>query len=93
MNDDRNLRNNGMYFLPEPVSVSFTDDMMSTTLEDGRIITVPIAWYPRLLKATPEQRAKYELSPAGIHWDEIDEDISVEGMLIGRNLNAPRRAA
>lgn len=82
-----------MYFLPEPVSVSFTDDMMSTTLEDGRIITVPIAWYPRLLKATPEQRAKYELSPAGIHWDEIDEDISVEGMLIGRNLNAPRRAA
>ena len=82
-----------MYFLPEPVSVSFTDDMMSTTLEDGRIITVPIAWYPRLLKATPEQRAKYELSPAGVHWDEIDEDISVEGMLIGRNLNAPRRAA
>ena len=82
-----------MYFLPEPVSVSFTDDMMSTTLEDGRIITVPIAWYPRLLKATPEQRAKYELSPAGIHWDEIDEDISVEGMLIGQNLNAPRRAA
>ena len=82
-----------MYFLPEPVSVSFTDDMMSTTLEDGRIITVPIAWYPRLLRATPEQRAKYELSPAGIHWDEIDEDISVEGMLIGRNLNAPRRAA
>ena len=82
-----------MYFLPEPVSVSFTDDMMSTTLEDGRIITVPIAWYPRLLNATPEQRAKYELSPAGVHWDEIDEDISVEGMLIGRNLNAPRRAA
>ena len=82
-----------MYFLPEPVSVSFTDDMMSTTLEDGRIITVPIAWYPRLLKATPEQRAKYELSPAGVHWDEIDEDISVEGMLIGRNINAPRRAA
>ncbi len=82
-----------MYFLPEPVSVSFTDDMMSTNLEDGRIITVPIAWYPRLLNATPEQRAKYELSPAGVHWDEIDEDISVEGMLIGRNLNAPRRAA
>ena len=82
-----------MYFLPEPVSVSFTDDMISTTLEDGRIITVPIAWYPRLLKATPEQRGKYELSPAGVHWDEIDEDISVEGMLIGRNISAPRRAA
>ena len=74
-----------MYFLPEPVSVSFNEDMMSTTLEDGRIITVPIAWYPRLLNATTAQRLKFELSPAGIHWDEIDEDISVEGMLIGRN--------
>ncbi len=74
-----------MYFLPEPVSVSFNEDMMSTTLEDGRIITVPIAWYPRLLNATAAQRLKFELSPAGIHWDEIDEDISVEGMLIGRN--------
>ena len=74
-----------MYFLPEPVSVSFTEGLMSTTLEDGRIITVPIAWYPRLLNATSAQRLNFELSPAGIHWDEIDEDISVEGMLIGRN--------
>jgi Protein of unknown function (DUF2442) len=73
-----------MYFLPEPVSVSFTSDSMSAKLEDGRTITVPISWYPRLLKATPEQRLAYELSPAGIHWDEIDEDISIEGMLIGR---------
>lgn len=80
-----------MYFLPEPVNVTFTDDMMSTTLEDGRIITVPIAWYPRLQKATAAQRQQFELSPAGIHWDEIDEDISVEGMLIGRN--QPRQAA
>lgn len=80
-----------MYFLPEPVTVTFTDDMMSTTLEDGRIITVPIAWYPRLQKATAAQRQQFELSPAGIHWDEIDEDISVEGMLIGRN--QPRQAA
>jgi Protein of unknown function (DUF2442) len=80
-----------MYFLPEPISVSFTGDMMSTTLADGRIITVPIAWYPRLLNATGSQRLQFELSPAGIHWDEIDEDISVEGMLIGRN--SSRRAA
>ena len=80
-----------MYFLPEPVSVSFTDDMMSTTLEDGRTITVPIAWYPRLLKATPAQRLNFELSPGGVHWDALDEDVSVEGMLIGRNQNGSSR--
>lgn len=80
-----------MYFLPEPVSVSFTDDMMSTALEDGRTITVPIAWYPRLSMATPAQRLNFELSPGGVHWDEIDEDVSVEGMLIGRNQNGNAR--
>lgn len=84
-----------MYFLPEPVSVQFTNESMSVSLEDGRIITVPISWYPRLLRATDEQRLAYELSPAGIHWDEIDEDISVEGMLVGRGEigKAPRKAA
>jgi hypothetical protein len=84
-----------MYFWPEPVCVEFADDTMSVALEDGRTITVPIAWYPRLLKASPEQRLAYELSPAGVHWDEIDEDISVEGMLIGRSEahKAPRKAA
>ena len=80
-----------MYFLPEPVSVTFTSDMMSTTLEDGRTIIVPIAWYPRLLNATLAQRLNFELSPAGIHWDEIDEDISVEGMLIGRGQTGSAR--
>jgi hypothetical protein len=84
-----------MYFLPEPVGVEFSDETMSVALEDGRIIAVPIAWYPRLWQATPEQRCNFELSPAGIHWDEIDEDISVEGMLIGRGEvhKAPRKAA
>jgi Protein of unknown function (DUF2442) len=84
-----------MYFLPEPVSVSFSDDHMSVGLEDGRMITVPVAWYPRLAKASAEQRLAYDLSPAGIHWDEIDEDISVEGMLIGRSeaTTASRKAA
>jgi Protein of unknown function (DUF2442) len=84
-----------MYFLPEPVNVSFSNENMSVRLEDGRTITVPIAWYPRLLKATAEQRLNYELSPAGVHWEDIDEDISVEGMLIGRGeaQKIPRRAA
>lgn len=83
-----------MYFLPEPVAVAFTDDTMSVDLEDGRTITVPIAWYPRLLHATAEQRQRFDLSPGGIHWEAIDEDISVEGMLAGRAvISAPLKAA
>jgi hypothetical protein len=84
-----------MYFLPEPVGVTFTDDTMSVDLDDGRTITVPIAWYPRLMRASPIQRAAYDLSPAGVHWEEIDEDISVAGMLAGRGdmTRTPLRAA
>ncbi len=54
-------------------------------LMDGRTISVPLAWYPRLLHATPEQRAKWEVAGAGygIHWPEIDEDLSTEGLLRG----------
>jgi len=54
-------------------------------LMDGRTISVPLAWYPRLLHATAEQRAKWELAGAGfgIHWPEIDEDLSTEGLLRG----------
>ena len=53
-------------------------------LNDGRTLGVPLAWFPRLLAATSEQRAQYELSPRGIHWDELDEDISVDGLLAGQ---------
>lgn len=54
-------------------------------LMDGRTISVPLAWYPRLLNATPEQRTKWERAGAGfgIHWPEIDEDLSTEGLLRG----------
>jgi len=84
-----------MYTLPEPVSVRFHDDTMSVGLEDGRTITVPIAWYPRLSHATDQQRQAFELSPAGIHWNDLDEDVSVEGMLAGRGdlARTPRQAA
>lgn len=73
--------------------VSCTDDTLSVDLFDGRRITVPLAWYPRLLHATPEQRAKWELGGAGyhIHWPEIDEDLSSEGLL--RGAPAPRSGA
>jgi uncharacterized protein DUF2442 len=53
-------------------------------LVDGRTLGIPLAWFPRLLLATPEQRQKYELTVSGIHWDELDEDISVAGLLAGR---------
>ncbi|MFA7601777.1 MAG: DUF2442 domain-containing protein [Novosphingobium sp.] len=61
-------------------------------LMDGRTISVPLAWYPRLLHATPEARAKWELCGGGygIHWPEIDEDLSTEGLL--RGAPAPRAA-
>lgn len=52
-------------------------------LNDGRTLGVPLAWFPRLLAATPQQRADCELSPRGIHWDALDEDIAVEGLLAG----------
>ena len=65
--------------------VHFTADAMSVDLLDGRTIVVPLAWYPRLLEATPEQRKKWRLSGAGfgVHWPDIDEDLSTEGLLRG----------
>jgi hypothetical protein len=65
--------------------VSFTEETISVDLMDGRIITVPLVWYPRLLNATPEQLAHWEICGGGygIHWEELDEDLSTEGMLRG----------
>ncbi len=65
--------------------VQFTDDTMSVDLMDGRTITVPLVWYPRLLNATPEQRSHWEMSGGGygIHWPDVDEDLSTEGLLRG----------
>ena len=70
--------------------VRVSDDALSVDLADGRTIIVPLAWYPRLLHATPEQRANWKVAGAGfgIHWPEIDEDLSTDGLL--RGLRAPR---
>ena len=65
-------------------SVRFDDASMWVDLSDGRTIGVPLAWFPRLLHATPSDRAAFTLSPLGIHWDALDEDISVAGLLAGR---------
>ena len=65
-------------------AVRFDDDSMWVDLDDGRRMAVPLAWFPRLLSATQEQRAQFELSPRGIHWEALDEDISIDGLLAGR---------
>jgi len=66
--------------------VLLSDDGLSVALMDGRRIAVPLAWYPRLAAATPEQRAHWEVAGGGygIHWPEIDEDLSTEGLLRGQ---------
>ena len=66
-------------------SVDFDDEMMHIGLTDGRRISVPIVWFPLLLKASPELRAKYEIGSGGssLHWPELDEDLSVAGLMAG----------
>ena len=65
--------------------VSFDAERLIVDLMDGRTIAVPLAWYPRLLAAAPEQRGNWEVAGAGygIHWPDLDEDLSVEGLLRG----------
>jgi len=65
--------------------VAFTGDNLSVTLMDGRTISVPLAWYPRLLHATKKQRDNWRIIGGGfgIHWPDVDEDISIDGLLRG----------
>ena len=74
------------------VDVEVTEDDLKVELLDGRTITVPLAWYPRLLHATPEQKANWKIAGGGfgIHWADIDEDLSSEGLLCGAP--APRQS-
>ena len=73
--------------------VTFDEDTMWVSLTDGRTLGVPLAWFPRLLLAKPSDREKFELSPGGIHWDELDEDISIAGLLKGRGDRTVKRPA
>jgi hypothetical protein len=70
---------------PRAKEVTLTEDELIVALADGRRIAVPLAWFPRLLHATPEQRRNFEIlgEGVGIHWPEIDEDLSVGGLLRG----------
>lgn len=78
--------NSAVAKLARVVSVTVTDDTLSVDLEDGRSVSVPIGWYPRLSHGTAEERTNFQISSAGfgIHWPDLDEDIGVEGLLLGK---------
>jgi hypothetical protein len=71
---------------PRITGVAVTDDTLSVDLEDGRTIAVPLGFYPRLVHGSPQERANFRISGAGhgIHWPDLDEDVGVEGLLLGR---------
>ena len=72
--------------IPNAQHVSISDEALTVELEDGRTLSAPIGWYPRLAHAKPEERSSWRLigQGSGIHWDDIDEDISIEGLLLGK---------
>ena len=72
--------------IPEAEVVAVTEDTLQVELSDGRTISVPLAWYPRLVHAVKEERERWELigKGQGIHWPDLDEDINVEGLIAGR---------
>jgi len=72
--------------VPNAEKVTVTEDTLSVDLNDGRTISVPLAWFPRLLHAPPQERKNWRLigKGQGIHWADLDEDISVEGLLAGK---------
>jgi len=78
---------------PRATTVATTDDELIVKLHDGRTIIVPLSWYPRLLNGTPEQRRNFRLIGDGeyIHWPDIDEDLTVAGLL--RGVRAPQKRA
>ena len=74
--------------------VTVTDDSLTVDLTDGRTITAPLAWYPRLVHGTPQERNQWRLigDGEGIHWPDLDEDLSVEGLLLGRPSSESQRS-
>ena len=80
--------------VPEAETVTVSGDTLTAELSDGRTISVPLDWYPRLTHATPEERGNWRLigGGEGIHWPDLDEDISVEGLIAGRRGGVARTA-
>lgn len=79
---------------PSATEVKVTDDAVMVELSDGRTVSAPLAWYPRLLHGTPAQRGCWRLigGGEGIHWPDLDEDLSVEGLLAGRASGESQRS-
>lgn len=69
---------------PRATDVRFDADQMWVTLDDGRTLGIPLAWFPRLFHGSDTDRAAVEIGPTGLHWDALDEDISIAGLLAGR---------
>jgi len=65
-------------------AVQVSEDELTVTFEDGRVLQVPLAWYPRLQHATKADRQNFEIGSMGIHWPDLDEDLSYRGLLLGR---------
>ena len=78
--------------VPNAQQISVTSGTLRMDLSDGHSVSVPLAWFPRLLHATPEERKNWRLlgGGQGVHWEELDDDISVEGMLVGRSSGEAR---
>ena len=72
--------------VPDAEEIMLTEDTLTAELSDGRTISVPLDWYPRLVHATPDERCNWRLigGGQGVHWPDLDEDISIEGLLAGR---------
>jgi len=80
--------------IPLATNVVVTTDTLTVDLSDGRTISVPLAWYPRLAHGTPDEQARWQLigRGEGIHWPELDEDISVEGLIAGKASGESQRS-
>lgn len=80
--------------LPAATAVVVSDDTLTVDLSDGRTLSVPLGWYPRLLYGSAAERQRWQLigQGVGIHWPELDEDISVEGLLAGRPSGESQRS-
>ncbi len=75
-------------------NATITEEVLTVELDDGRVISVPLAWYPRLLHGTPGERANWRLigNGEGIHWPDLDEDISVENLVLGKPSGESQRS-
>src|SRR5436309_1042529 len=71
-------------------AVEFTEDMLHVQLTDGRVVSAPLTWFPTLYGATPEERARYRIGAGGrgLHWPDLDEDLSVAGLMAGADEQA-----